>query len=183
MLMRTYSGVRFNPLEPYAVSPMDVAWGISQIRRYGGNSPHPYDVAHHSVRVMERLWDGFLSAGRRALGNLTICQLKLLLQGLCHGGGGAYIGDMIFPAKMGMPGFVAIEEECQKCVLAGLGVAWPLEPLVHEADKLEGRVERSALWLSDTADINSRGSFRTWLDYYYKITDLIERKEAECLKA
>lgn len=83
-LMCTYSGKRFNPIEPNVqdISIVDIAHSLSNICRYGGQCKEFYSVAQHSVVCS---WEASYELKK-----------KLLL----HDGAEAYIGDIISPLKV-----------------------------------------------------------------------------------
>jgi hypothetical protein len=87
MWMQTYTGKRFDPLnpDPALIDIDDIAWALSNICRFGGHSSRFYSVAEHSVLVGE-----YLSGvgGRR-----------LALAGLLHDATEAYLGDVPRPLK------------------------------------------------------------------------------------
>jgi 5'-deoxynucleotidase YfbR-like HD superfamily hydrolase len=82
--MHTYSGKQIYALDPRAedISIVDIAHGLSNICRYGGQPKEFYSVAQHSVICS---WEA-----RHDLAK------KLLL----HDASEAYIGDIISPLKM-----------------------------------------------------------------------------------
>ncbi len=83
-MMCTYSGKRFNPIDPNIddISIMDIAQGLSNVCRYGGQCKKFYSVAQHSVIVS---W------------NVSYKNAKW---GLLHDASEAYIGDIISPLKV-----------------------------------------------------------------------------------
>src|ERR1019366_9954250 len=80
--IRTYSGVRFKPLDPDpAVGISDIAHALANQCRFGGHSSAFYSVAQHSVRVSE------------------ICAAEDALWGLLHDASEAYLVDVPAPLK------------------------------------------------------------------------------------
>lgn len=82
--MCTYSGKRFYPIEPLVedISIIDIAHGLSNVCRYGGQCKEFYSVAQHSVICA---WEA---------------PYKLKKKLLLHDAGEAYIGDQIHPLKV-----------------------------------------------------------------------------------
>lgn len=80
----TYSGLRFNPLYPdwKLINIHDIAHGLSNICRYGGQCQKFYSVAQHSVIVAQNVSPE--NAG----------------WGLLHDAPEAYIGDIVAPLKV-----------------------------------------------------------------------------------
>lgn len=83
-LMCTYSGKRFNPIDPNVddISIVDIAHSLSNVCRYGGQCKEFYSVAQHSVICS---WEADYSLKK-----------KLLM----HDASEAYIGDIIAPLKV-----------------------------------------------------------------------------------
>jgi hypothetical protein len=83
-LMCTYSGKRFNPIDPNVddISIVDIAHSLSNVCRYGGQCKEFYSVAQHSVICS---WEAEYPLKK-----------KLLLHDASEG----YIGDIIAPLKV-----------------------------------------------------------------------------------
>lgn len=88
MWMQTYTGKRFDPLnpDPSLIDIQDIAHALSNICRFGGHSSRFYSVAEHSVLVGEALWNLHHDA-------------DLALAGLLHDAAEAYLGDVPRPLK------------------------------------------------------------------------------------
>lgn len=88
MWMQTYTGKRFDPLnpDPTLIDIEDIAHALSNICRFGGHSSRFYSVAEHSVLVGEALWNLHHDA-------------DLALAGLLHDAAEAYLGDVPRPLK------------------------------------------------------------------------------------
>lgn len=82
--MHTFSGKTIYALDPHVdeISIVDIAHGLSNVCRYGGQCQEFYSVAQHSVICA---WEGEYNLKK-----------KLLL----HDASEAYIGDIISPLKM-----------------------------------------------------------------------------------
>lgn len=83
-IMCTYSGRLFSPLapKPEDISILDIAHGLANVCRYGGQCKTFYSVAQHSVLVAK-----YVSS-------------KNAKWGLLHDASEAYIGDIIHPLKV-----------------------------------------------------------------------------------
>lgn len=81
--MTTYTGVRFNLIEPRAedVRIEDIAHALSNLCRFTGHTSRFYSVAEHSWLVS------------------THCSPWLELEGLLHDAGEAYVNDLSRPLK------------------------------------------------------------------------------------
>lgn len=95
----------------------DIAHHLSMVTRYGGALDHHYSVAQHSWLVSyasapgDQLW------------------------GLLHDASEAYIGDMVSPAKRGMPEYKRIEKRIMEAMCEQFELS-PEEPAsVRRADR------------------------------------------------
>lgn len=113
--METYSGLRFNPLEPTtsSVYPQDIAHALALTCRYGGHVRRFYSVAEHCAL----LYDYFLSRGERGLA----------LHALLHDAAEAYVGDVVRPVKRELPRFDQIEDLVLATIYAALGLPSPTD--------------------------------------------------------
>lgn len=109
------SGSRHWPLAP---SPEDftiedIAHGLAQTARYGGQAPRFYSVAEHSFHVS--VWAGS-HAPRGAWRTVA-------LMGLLHDASeGLGLGDMVRPVKRAMPEYRVAEDRLMACVWEKFGV-------------------------------------------------------------
>jgi 5'-deoxynucleotidase YfbR-like HD superfamily hydrolase len=87
--IRTYTGRRFDPLNPRVedVDPADIGHALSNICRYTGHTSTFYSVAQHSVIVSEIVEE---------LGGNPVEQF----QGLMHDATEAYMNDISRPLKI-----------------------------------------------------------------------------------
>jgi uncharacterized protein len=116
----TVSGRVFWPLDPRPeeVSLDDIAMGLSNECRYGGQIDPYYTVAQHSVLVALSL------------------PMSLRKQGLLHDATEAYIKDIPRPLKKYLHDYGPIEENLARCIGARFDVELVhLDRLVHEADE------------------------------------------------
>ncbi len=81
--MRTYSGVKFHPLDPSPEEIMieDIAHGLSNLCRFVGQVRSFYSVAQHSYQVS------------------ILCTRPMALWGLLHDAPEAYLADLPRPIK------------------------------------------------------------------------------------
>jgi hypothetical protein len=96
-----YSGKPFYLLDPKPedIDIKDIAWSLSNIRRYNGHSLKPYTVAQHSVMVA------------------TLVAPHIAFEALFHDAEEAYGGDMTRPVKL------ALEEIAPRVVET---LFWPI---------------------------------------------------------
>jgi len=121
--MVTHSGVRLHPLDPKPgeIRISDVAHGLSNVCRFGGQCRTLYTVAEHSVRVAHWL---MRRHGSR----------ELAAWGLVHDAAEAYLGDVIRPLKGFFPAYRVVEEKMLRAITGKLKLPWPEPPEVVVAD-------------------------------------------------
>ncbi|MWV40487.1 phosphohydrolase [Natrialba sp. INN-245] len=132
----TYSGVRFDPLEPAPdrIRFEDVAHGLSQTCRFSGQSAFFYTVGTHSLYVSDEL------AGEYGP--------RVQLYGLLHDAAEAYITDLPRPVKRRVDEFGAIEDRVLEATWERLGVRPPTDAewtAVMDADDRLFRYEATSL--------------------------------------
>lgn len=117
--MITFSGVQFWPLDPRPedVFLVDIATGLANECRYGGQIWPAFVVGQHSVLVALSL------------------PKHLRKQGLFHDATEAYIKDIPRPIKRHLRDYRPIETTLAGCIGRRFGIELVhLDPLVHEAD-------------------------------------------------
>ncbi len=110
--LTTFTGKQFYPHLPD--SPMneicirDIAHALSLICRYGGHCKRFYSVAEHSVHLARFLLkDANRSWRERSQPRHTI--LEWAMWALLHDASEAYAGDIVRPAKVGLPDYARME--------------------------------------------------------------------------
>jgi len=128
--MDTFSGGQFYPLDPdhSEVDLRDVAQGLANTCRYGGQCQFYYPVATHSRYVSREL----------ALEHEPIVQLY----GLLHDAAEAYVTDVPRPVKGELPAFERIEREIRQSVWKSLGVPQPTEKQWAAVERADDRLLR-----------------------------------------
>jgi hypothetical protein len=128
----TISGRRIDPwqLTSADIVPLDIATGLANVCRWGGQLATPFTVAEHSVYVA-RLLD-------RTFGNP-----HLSLQGLLHDAAEAYIGDLPTPFKHAaeLTGFRSMEDVMLSAILSAHDLHPQLDPRVKTADRIITLIE------------------------------------------
>lgn len=116
--IRTNSGIYLNLLEPTSdmITIEDIAHGLSNIPRFGGQLEYFYSVAQHSIFVC------------------SIVSPEDRLEALLHDASEAYIGDMPSPLKKLMPEYRAIEENLMRIIAKKFGFAYPMTAGVKKCD-------------------------------------------------
>lgn len=146
MWIETYSGLRFDLLEPTpaAVSLDDIAHALAHVNRFTGHTSRPYSVAEHSLWVEWLVGDGHVG--------VTEPSPLLRLHALLHDAAEAYVGDLSRPMKevlrLGRCNFKTIEWKVQRAIYEKLGLPPPNgheEEVVERADMVALATERRAL--------------------------------------
>lgn len=134
--INTFSGIQFDANNPEYDDVLleDVAHGLSNVCRYGGQCPRFYSVAEHSVLVSNLLEYVFQA-------NHTV-----QLEGLFHDAHEAYLGDIPTPLKRVLTGYEPLATKVQtQFELKYLPRGIKTQPdLVDRADKLALRLEVEA---------------------------------------
>lgn len=123
------SGVYFDYLDPESCEFTidDVAWGLSNICRFNGQTRF-YSVAQHSVHVSE------------------VVDPECAFAALLHDAAEFVLGDMVKPLKAMCPDYCQLEKRIEPAILARLGVSLPLDPRIKEADIRMLATEQQLLW-------------------------------------
>jgi hypothetical protein len=124
-MMPTYSGRGIHLLDPRAedIHIEDIAHGLSNICRYGGQSARFISVAQHSVLVTALLE--------------TEADHEAQFEALLHDGEEAYgLPDIGTPLKPFFPDLVRCQAAIGRAVFERFGLNWPERPLVKRADRL-----------------------------------------------
>jgi 5'-deoxynucleotidase YfbR-like HD superfamily hydrolase len=100
----TYSGGRLHPLDPLAeeISIEDIAHGLANTCRYGGQCRFYYSVGTHSLYVSRELSAEF--------------GVETQLYGLFHDAAEAYVTDVPRPVKGELDGYDDIESQLLEAV-------------------------------------------------------------------
>ena len=118
--VRTVSGREFYFEDPLLedIYFEDIARGLSNICRFGGQVPRFYSVAQHSCLVAYLL------------------PKELKLWGMLHDAAEAYVGDMVRPLKYhhGMVEYRAIERLIMSAIADHFELSWPMPQEVKVAD-------------------------------------------------
>jgi hypothetical protein len=129
--IRTYTGRKFFTTPTASqVDLDDIAVALSRAPRFGGHSYMQYSVAAHCIHVS----------------HMVPAQLKL--QALFHDASEAYIGDIPSPFKAIMPDYKQVERGIMDAVAKKFRFAWPIDPIVRQADSAALYQERR--WLFRT---------------------------------
>ncbi len=124
--MATYTGKKWyvEDPQPEDVCIADIAHGLSNICRFGGQCRVFYSVGQHSVLVARAILDRW--------GNPDHA-----LQGILHDAAEAYLGDMVRPLKYAMPAYQALEEKTAIVIRQGLCVPEPDEDALSHVKEID----------------------------------------------
>lgn len=121
--MQTYSGKAFDLANPTSemITIEDIAHHLSLINRFTGATTVPYNVADHSLRVMELV---------------ESIDPQHALAALLHDSQEAYLGDVSSPLKRipEMAGYKAREKALQRLIFAKYGISPHIPEVVKAAD-------------------------------------------------
>ena len=112
------SGVYFNYEEPAEsdFSIADIAKGLSNTCRFGGQCPRFYSVAEHSVLMSHCVAE------------------YLAFEALMHDAAEAFICDLPKPLKMLLPDYKVVEDRVEAAISARFGYPATMTPAVKEMD-------------------------------------------------
>ena len=128
----TFSGLKLDYASPEGFNFLieDIAHGLSQTCRYGGQCQVPYNVAQHSVMVSKMV------------------PHHLAISALLHDASEAYMCDIPKPLKVLLPGYSKIEERVEIALFKQYGLLWPMDPLIKAGDILACAIEQESITLT-----------------------------------
>lgn len=133
-------------LKPEDINAWDMAWALSQINRYNGCTPVPFDVLSHTGLVYALYMAEHTTVESRNPGTI----LALLL----HDAPEAFIGDIPLPTKSldQMAWLRELEDEILQVIFTRFGLDWQSVEweMVKRYDNMAGNVEIH--WLKPTSN-------------------------------
>ncbi len=129
--IRTFSNVVMFPHDPRPDEILieDIAKGLSQNCRWGGQCTRFYSVAEHSLLVS------------------SLCPMREhKLACLLHDASEAYLQDIASPVKAALSEYKTIEHGLMKCIAEKFSFAWPKSEIVEFYDSLALQIEGNALF-------------------------------------
>lgn len=131
-VMRTNSGrfVDIWDLKPGDIIVPDIAHALSNTCRWGGHIDHFYSVAEHSWRVLNYVLNYHPDAPP-----------MVLMQALMHDAAEAYLVDVPRPIKYELTQYRELEKQLETAMFPLLGIDYPFDPIVKEADDVILRYE------------------------------------------
>lgn len=131
----TFTGQEFRILDfcTKDVRLEDIAHGLSNMCRYGGQCKRFYSVAEHSILVSK-------------FADHVSNTVELTRSAFLHDGSEAYLGDLPTPIKILCPGYKLIEERFEREIFRAFGLQFGFRhPIVKECDYRMYIRERSIL--------------------------------------
>jgi hypothetical protein len=132
------SGQRYWPLDPRVGDFLieDIAHGLSNICRWGGQTDKFYSVAEHSVLVS------------------SFVRPELQLAALLHDAAEAFVGDVPRPLKriLGAP-YQLIEDRTHEVIAMQFGIDKEMHPQIKEVDHRITVDERQQLFANNDDDL------------------------------
>lgn len=125
----------FANLEGNVIDIEDIAQGLSNVCRFGGQCPRFYSVAQHSVLVFRLMRDV-----------LGVTDSAVLMQGLLHDATEAFLGDMVSPLKRMMPDYQTMERQLHFLIMREWDLPQELHQAVKKADLMALAIEKRELW-------------------------------------
>lgn len=132
----TFSGARINPLNfsRRDVRIDDIAQGLSNLCRYGGQCHRFYSVAEHSVLTSRYIEELSFIPGLPA-------------SGLFHDASEAYLVDLPKPFKILCPGYEILESHFSSAIFEAFGLGFRFDhPVIKEIDHRLYRMESRILF-------------------------------------
>ncbi len=125
----TRSGKYFDFLNPTAdqIDINDIAWGLANTCRFGGQCLQFYSVAQHSVHVA------------------SIVPPEHYSEALMHDAAEAYAGDIVRPLKQLLPDFKIVEDRIERVIADKYGLRFPWHDQIKHADLRLLRTEQRDL--------------------------------------
>lgn len=152
--IRTYSGVKFWPLDPKPsdIKAIDIAHALSQKVRWQGHCRKFYSVALHCLRVAEvaRLYaqlEGFDETGQETVRNY----------GILHDDNEAYLPDIPSPLKPLLRGWRRIENRVDGVIFDRFGLG-PMTPDIKRTVKKADR----ALLKMESQELFPKSNDKSW---------------------
>ena len=135
MNFTTHSGINI-PILDFNINHVkfeDIAHGLSNLCRYGGQCSKFYSVAEHCILVS--LMIELLSPIK-----------DLRKTGLLHDASETYLVDLPTPVKILCPGYQIIEEKFENTIFEAFGLKYGFRnPIIKECDRRMYLIERSVL--------------------------------------
>jgi len=118
-LFQTYTGrlIDFREIRPEDIDILDIAHGLANITRFGGQARNHITVGEHSLTVA------------------SLVPPPLKFTALLHDAAEAYLGDIPKPLKNLLPDYQRIEKQLMGIIADKFGFQYPIPWIIKEADR------------------------------------------------
>ena len=164
--MRTYTNKWVDPFEMEAddIDHRDIAHGLSNICRFGGQASHFYSVASHSIKVFLRVKDVLKNQATN----------DILLAAILHDATEAYLGDIITVLKY-RPEFKlyrTAEAKLNNVIESKYNIKLSKEDraVIKEADQFICKEEKLTVFSKDDSRIEMKKSEQLFLTIFNALT-------------
>jgi hypothetical protein len=132
--MATQSGRRVYPSDPLPddFCIQDIAHGLSNVCRWGGQGISFFSVSEHSLRGAKRA---------RETGDS-----ELAFEFLLHDGAEAFFGDVVNPVALSLPAYQSMRDRAQGVINATFRLPFDMTPACKELDGRMGRTEAPVMF-------------------------------------
>lgn len=144
--IETFTGLFINVFDPTPdmICIEDIAHGLSQMPRFGGQLKHFYSVAQHSLTV-ENTVSLSITAELFPVELREHTPRTVRLQSLMHDATEAYMMDLPAPIKRQLPSYKEVENKLMAAIMHKFGLPVKMHPFIKDVDNAMLLVEYKSL--------------------------------------